>query len=123
MTASALQPLDQLLAAWRELAASQGAIYASGITDLADAIDPVLPALRAALAPTWQPIQTCPVGYDGKTWTRVLFKGVSSGRSFDYPAIVIGWKGSDGRLVHNYSYKLTITHWMPLPAAPPETGR
>lgn len=66
----------------------------------------------------WQPIATCPQGYDGKRWTYVLFYGFSKGKSFDHPVCISGWMDSDQRPVYYYSYKLTITHWMTHPDPP-----
>lgn len=66
----------------------------------------------------WQPIETAPIGYDGKHFHHVLFLGVSRGRSFAGEVIVSGWMDRGRTPVHGYSYKLTITHWRPLPDPP-----
>lgn len=46
---------------------------------------------------------------------RVLFRGISRGHSFAGYAYVDGWVSREGEPYHNYSYRLTITHWRPLP--------
>lgn len=69
----------------------------------------------------WQDIETAPKGYDGQTWHYVLFRGVSKGRSFPGAVLVSGWMDNSRQPVHNYSYKLIITHWMPLPDPPAAT--
>jgi hypothetical protein len=66
----------------------------------------------------WQPIETAPKGYDGTRFNYVLFWGVSAGRSFDHPVVVIGYMDHDRTPVQFYRYKLHITHWRPLPPAP-----
>lgn len=70
----------------------------------------------------WQPIATAPPGLTDGKWTYVLFSGLSKGRSFPGRVVVSGWMGKthDGRYepVHNYSYKLIVTHWMPMPVDP-----
>lgn len=70
----------------------------------------------------WQPIATAPPGLVDGQWTYVLFSGYSKSGSFTGLVVVSGWMGKthDGRYepVHNYSYKLVITHWMPLPPPP-----
>lgn len=66
----------------------------------------------------WQPIATCPTGYDGHQFRHVLFLGYSRGRSFNHPVVVSGWMDRDLKPVQYYSYKLQITHWMPLPSLP-----
>ena len=67
----------------------------------------------------WQPIATAPPGLADGKWTYVLFSGYSKGKSFAGRVVVSGWMGEthEGTYVpvHNYSYKLVITHWMPLP--------
>lgn len=66
----------------------------------------------------WRPIATAPKGYDGETWTYVLFKGYSKGKSFPGEVVVSGWMGTthDGKLapVYDYAYKLVITRWRPM---------
>lgn len=73
-------------------------------------------------ARTWQPIATAPPGLADGKWTYILFSGYSKGKSFGGRVVVSGWMGKthDGRYepVHSYSYKLVITHWMPLPGVP-----
>lgn len=75
-----------------------------------------------APAAGWQPIDTAPPGLADGKWTYVLFSGYSKGRSFAGRVVVSGWMGKthDGRYepVHSYSYKLVITHWMPMPTDP-----
>jgi hypothetical protein len=63
----------------------------------------------------WQPIETLTLRGPEH---RVLFRGVSRGRSFSHAAVVDGWVDSRGEPVHCYSYKLTITHWRPLHSPP-----
>jgi len=87
-----------------------------------DGCNDVLERLGAGAVPPredhWQPIESAPKGYDGKRFQYVLFWGVSSGRSFDHPVIVCGYMDHDRTPVQFYSYKLRITHWMPLPSPP-----
>ena len=75
-------------------------------------------AQSSAEARRWQPIETAPPGYDWERFHPVLFLGHSKGRSFDGTTIVQGWMSHKREPVHNYNYKLVITHWMPLPPTP-----
>ena len=69
---------------------------------------------HAAAQGDWQPLETAPVGYDGKRFNHVLFRGVSKARSFSGPVYVSGWMDNDRKPVHEYAYKLIITGWKPL---------
>ena len=62
---------------------------------------------------TWQPIETAPRWSGGAH--KILLKGYSKAGSFAGAAYVGGWLTADGEIVHNYSYKLIITHWMEIP--------
>ncbi len=68
----------------------------------------------------WQPIETAPPGYtaDAGGFHYVLFLGYSKAGSFAGPVMVSGWMDSQRKPVVHYSYKLRLTHWMPLPDLP-----
>lgn len=66
----------------------------------------------------WQPIETAPDGYKDGVFTHVLFLGTSKARSFSGDVVVSGWMDHERKPVHNYSYKLIITHWQPMLAPP-----
>jgi hypothetical protein len=66
----------------------------------------------------WMPIETAPPGYDGRKFVHVLFSGHSKSGAVSGRVYVSGWMDSNRRPIHNYAYKLVITHWMPLPAPP-----
>lgn len=66
----------------------------------------------------WQPIETAPNGYKNNKFIYVLFYGFS--KSLGRSVIVSGWMGSERKPIHNYRYKLSITHWAPFPDPPSE---
>lgn len=72
----------------------------------------------------WQPLETAPKSPtpEGR-FQYVLFRGLSTGRSFSQSAVVDGWVSQDGKPNHCYSYKLRITHWMPKPEEPRKEAR
>jgi len=70
------------------------------------------------MSANWQPIETAPNGYDGDRFHYVLFYGHSRANSFLHPVIVCGYMDHDRKPVQFYQYKLTITHWMPMPEPP-----
>jgi len=70
---------------------------------------------EALVASPWRPISTPP---PRGPENRVLFRGVSKAMSFSHAAVVDGWIDSTGEPVHDYHYKLVITHWMPMPPKP-----
>ncbi len=122
-----LQPLDQLLAKRKAGALAmtipndpvqRGSYIMTQNALLADIqeIEVLLPALRAALAPTWQPMETAPI--EGR------FLATDGKRQI----VMDGHILSLGLLpeVPNHLSTRHWTYWMPLPplpAAPPETGR
>ncbi len=77
---------------------------------------------NAATERGWQPLETAPVGYDGKKFNHVLFRGVSKARSFSGPVYVSGWMDNNRKPVHEYAYKLIITGWKPLSVVEPEAA-
>jgi len=118
---AALQALIGRLRVHRDELLTIGANASLLRQDLKDAADELaaLIAESSRLLDQWLPIETAPKGYDKDAgFHRVLFFGWSTGNSFEGGAVVSGWMDSERVPIHNYRYKLRITHWRALPAPP-----